>query len=243
MVTTTVRVLHWVAGNTTHLGPAVTLATEAVKGVTGLQHRLLNTATASNDTNHGAAVTGNGLLLPAWQLQACAASLVVVRDDDAVVARGTCYGAAVADLRLHVADDAALRDLAKRQHIANGEWCLHAAENGLSSEHALRRHHQLLHAAVLVRMPEFHAGERGTTAGLMLNRLDHTTHKTMTLGVVKNAELRGPETLVAVHLVDGPVALTAGEHSLSHRPFLFFPDCLFGPFCREQEDAAKERNR
>ncbi|GET92647.1 60S ribosomal protein L2, putative [Leishmania tarentolae] len=216
MVTTTVRVLHRVAGDTTHLGPAVALAAEAVERVTGLQHGLLDAAAAADDANHRAARARHGLLLPARQLQTRAACLVVVRDDDAVVAGRARQRAAVTRLRLHVAHDAALRDLAQGQHVADRQRGLLAAEHRLAGEHALRRHHQLLHAAKLVRVTELHARQRRTAASLVLDRLHHTAHVAVALGVVQNAQLGGAKALVAVHLVHRAVALTAAQHSLAH---------------------------
>eukprot|EP00796_Vickermania_ingenoplastis_P002015 gene2015-gene1671 len=120
MVTTTVRMLNGVAGNTTDLGPAVALAAEAVERVTSLKDGLLNAATTANNANHGAARAGHGLLLAAGELQAGTASLSVVRDNNAVVTGSASQGSTVTGLRLHVAHNAAIGNLPKGKNIANG---------------------------------------------------------------------------------------------------------------------------
>lgn len=216
MVTTTVGMLNGVTGHTTHLGPAVALAAEAVVRVTGLEDGLLNTATAGDDADHGAAARGDGLLLAAGELQAGTAGLEVVRDDDAVVAAGAGDRATVTELGLDVADDATLRHLAQGQHVADGQGGLDTAVHRLAGEHTLGGNHQLLHALVLVRVAELDAGQGGTTAGLVLDGLDDTAHEAVALGVVQNAELGGAKALVAVHLVHGALTLTASQNGLTH---------------------------
>jgi len=191
MVTTSVRVLNGVTGNTTNLGPAVVLGAEAVEGVTGLEDWLLNSASAGNDADHGAAAGRNGLLLATGELEAGAAGLGVVGDDDAVVTAGAGKGATVASLGLDVANDAALGDVAEGQNVADGKLGLHSADHGLAGEHTFAGHHELLDALVLVRVAELDAGQRGSTAGLVLDRLDNTAHEAVALGVVQNAELGG----------------------------------------------------
>jgi hypothetical protein len=56
VVTTTVRVIDGVHGNTTSLGPAVTLDLVLVVGVTGLEERLVNATTTGNNTDNTTSV-------------------------------------------------------------------------------------------------------------------------------------------------------------------------------------------
>ncbi|CCD15217.1 unnamed protein product [Trypanosoma congolense IL3000] len=216
MVTTTVWMLNGVTGHTTHLRPAVALTTETVEGVTGLEDRLLNTTAARDNADHCAAAAGDCFLLATGKLQTRATRLRVVRDDNAVVTRRARECTTVTHLRLDVADDATLRNLSEGEDVANGERRLHAADDRLTGKHPFSRDHQLLNTAVFVRVAELHTSERGTTAGLVLNGLHNTTHKTMALRVVENTQLCGSQALMAVYLVDGAVALTAGEHCLPH---------------------------
>ena len=217
MVTTSVRMLDGVAGNTTNLGPAVALSAEAVERVTGLEDWLLDTATAANDADHRAAARRDRLLLAAGQLQAGAARLEVVRNDDAVVTRGAGERATVTGLGLDVADDATLGDGAEGQDVADGERGLLAGKDGLAGEHTFGRNEELLRAAVLVRVAELDASKWRSSPRLVLDGLHNTAHEAVALGVVENAELGGAQALVAVDLVDGALTLTAGEYGLAHR--------------------------
>jgi len=217
MVTTTVRMLNGVTGNTTNLGPAVVLGAETVEGVTGLEDGLLDTATASNDADHSAALGGDGLLLTGGELEAAAAGLGVVGDDDAVVTAGTGDGGTVTSLSLDVADDATLGDVAEGHDVADGELGLGSTDDGLAGEHTLAGNEELLDAAVLVGVAELDAGQGGTTTGVVLNGLHDSTHETVTLGVIQDTETGGSETAVSLDLVHGTLTATASEDGLSHR--------------------------
>jgi len=216
MVTTTVRMLHGVAGNTTNLGPAVALSAEAVVRVTSLEDWLLNTTTTTDDTDHRTAAGRDGLLLTARELQASATSIDVVRDDDAVVTASARKCSTIASLCLNVADDATVWDVTEGENVANGKWGLGTAEDGLASEHTLWGNEELLRAAEFVRVTELNTCEWGTAAGFVLNGLHNATHETLTFGVIEDAEFGWAEALVPVDLVDGALALTAGKNDLSH---------------------------
>jgi hypothetical protein len=55
VVSTTVRVLHGVHGNTSDLGPLVTFGLVLVVRNTSLQDRLVHASTTSDDANHASA--------------------------------------------------------------------------------------------------------------------------------------------------------------------------------------------
>ena len=56
MVTTTVRVLNGISGNTTNFREAVALDAEAIVRITSLEDGLFDTTTASDETNTGTAL-------------------------------------------------------------------------------------------------------------------------------------------------------------------------------------------
>ena len=66
MVTTTMGMLDGVHSHTTDLRPAVTLGLVLVVGTSSLQHGLVNTSTAGDDSDHGA-VGGRDDLLVAYK--------------------------------------------------------------------------------------------------------------------------------------------------------------------------------
>lgn len=119
VVTTTVGMVDRVHGHTTNLGPCVTLGLVLVVRVTGLEHGLVNTATTGDDADHAASSGGHGLLGARGQLDLGGVLVGVVGDDGGVVARAASEDAAVTGLALNVADDGTLRELAKREDVAN----------------------------------------------------------------------------------------------------------------------------
>ena len=61
LVTTTMGMVHWVHGDTSHSGPcASSLCLPSVVGVASLADGLVGSATASNDADHCSAVAGDG---------------------------------------------------------------------------------------------------------------------------------------------------------------------------------------
>lgn len=62
MVTTTVRMLNGIHGNTTHLRPRVPLCLVLVVSTASLQDGLVNTATTCNDAHHGSVMRLDHLL-------------------------------------------------------------------------------------------------------------------------------------------------------------------------------------
>merc|ERR1712072_1523231 len=75
MVTTTVGMLDWILGDTTHLGPAVSLHAELVVGATGLQHWLVNSSAASDETERRTVSAGVQLLDAGWELDSGSAGV------------------------------------------------------------------------------------------------------------------------------------------------------------------------
>jgi len=61
MISATVRMLDGIHRATTDLGPAITLDLELMEVVTGLEHRLVEAAATSDDTNHSTAGGADGL--------------------------------------------------------------------------------------------------------------------------------------------------------------------------------------
>ena len=111
----------YVHGDTADLGPAVALRLELVVGATSLQQGLVDTATASNDANHGTVGGAQDLLVARGQLDAGGVVVCVVGDDGGVVARCASNCAAVAVLVLHIADNGTLGQVADGQHVADRE--------------------------------------------------------------------------------------------------------------------------
>lgn len=121
LVTTSVRVVHRVHRHTSDLGPLVSLDSVLVESTTGLQDGLVGSAAASDQTNHGSARVGDGLLRAGRKSDSGNALLGILGHNDGVVSGCSGQFAAVADLRLDVADHGSLRDLSNRQDVADGQ--------------------------------------------------------------------------------------------------------------------------
>jgi len=216
MVTTTVGVLHGVTGATSDDGPVLALGLGGVVGGTGLQQRLLGTATTGDDADHGTAVPGEGLLLTGGELDAGLLLLGKVGDDDAVLTRGTGDGATVTGLQLNVADDGTLGNHLEGKAVTDSELGLLTAVQELAGGHALNSDHAGLNTLELVGVTELDKGEGSTTAGVVDNLTDGTLDETASLTEVKRSELGSSLTLVSVGSEDAAGTTSLGQNRLSH---------------------------
>jgi hypothetical protein len=189
VVTTTVRVIDGVHGNTTGLGPAVTLDSELVLGARSLHEGLVGTATTSNNADHATGVGVNDLLGARGKLDAGLALIGVVADNGDVVARGTAESTTVTDLLLNVGDDGTLRHLTDWENVADGKSGLLASVDELASVHALVGDEGLGNLLELVRVAEGDLSEGSTTTGIVDNLLHNTTEVSMALSVIEVSEL------------------------------------------------------
>merc|ERR1719199_810533 len=216
MVTTTMGMLHGVHCHTADLGPGVALRLVLVVGSASLQQGLLGTATAGNLAHHGAAAGRDDLLGAGGELDAGDVRVGVVGHDDGVVAGAARKVAAVANLRLEVADDGTLGHGADGQHVANGENGLLTAVQELTGVHALRRDESLLLLSIADGVAERHQGEGSATAGVV-DQLGHQTLDVpIALSVILLAELSSTLPVVGVGLEDGPRALTLCANHAPH---------------------------
>jgi len=209
VVTSTVRVLNGVHGNTTHIGPAVAFDFVLVEGAAGLQHGLVATAAASADADHGAAGGLNDLFGAGRQTHARLSGVQVVRDDGRVVAGGAGHLASVSGLLLHVADDGAFGHGTQSKHVADLQLGLLATVDKLAGVHALGGDKSLLHLLELVGVTEGNAGQRCATSGVMEDLLDHALDVTVLLAIIEGSELGSSLAGSGVRLKDAAGTFTA----------------------------------
>jgi len=82
MVTTTVRMLDGVHGNTSDSGPVVSLCLLSVPAVDGLQKRFVASLTSSTDANHGSASSLDGFSLARRKFDSGDLALIGVTNDN-----------------------------------------------------------------------------------------------------------------------------------------------------------------
>ena len=121
MVTTTVRMLDGVHGNTSHAGPVSLLGVGLEVRVVGLQERLVSSLAAGNDADHGSAAADDGLADAGGQSDASLLSVFGVADHDGGGARGTGKNSAISQLGLEVGNDGSLGHRINREDVADSQ--------------------------------------------------------------------------------------------------------------------------
>lgn len=121
MVTTTVGVINRVHGNTTSLGPAVSLESVLVEGATSLEQGFIDTTTAGNDTNRSTALVVENLLGTRGKLNTGLAVFGVMANNGGIVTRSTGKGTTITNLFLNVADNGTFGHGANVHDVADGE--------------------------------------------------------------------------------------------------------------------------
>jgi hypothetical protein len=188
---TTVRMIDGVHGNTTSLGPAVTLDGELVLSTRRLEQGFVGSATTSDDTNHASGVAANDLLGARRELDSGLALIGVVANDGDVVTRGAAQSTTVTDLLLDVGDDGTFGHRRQGKDVADGQGSVLAGVDELAGVHALAGDEGLGLLLELVRGAEDDLGERSTTTGIVDYVLNDTADVSMAFGEIERSELGG----------------------------------------------------
>jgi len=216
MVTTTVRMLDRVHGNTADLGPRVPLSLVLKVSSSGLEQRLIDSSTTSDNANHGAVAGRDGLLGSRGQFHLGLVLVGVVGDDGGVVSGSSGQFAAISHLLLELADDGSLGHGADGHHVADRQVRLLAAVDELARVHALHRDERLLALLEFVRISELDDGERRAASGVVNDVLDDALDVSMTLGVVGRAKAGGAFAMFVVRREDGTRTLTLRSNHSTH---------------------------
>ena len=121
MVTTTVRMLNRVHGNTSNSWPVVSLSLGLEPGVGSLQQWLIGSLSAGNHTNHSSAVSEDGLSGSGWKLDPSLLSIIEVTDDDGGGTGGSGERSSVSEFGLTVGDNSAFWQGVHGDNISNSE--------------------------------------------------------------------------------------------------------------------------
>jgi len=188
VVTTTMRMVHGVHGNTTSTRPVVTLGPVLVVRTTSFQEGLVNPSSTSNNTNGSPSVAADGLFRARWQTNP---GLVVIRgvaDDGGVVAGSAGEGTAVTDFLLDVADNGTFGESGDGENVSDSKSGLLATVNERARVQALSRDEGLLAELVAVRVTEHDASKGCTTAGVVDDVLYNTPDVAIALCKVERAQ-------------------------------------------------------
>ena len=120
LVTTTMRMVYGVHGNTSDSWPgSSSLSLHLVEDATSFADWLVSSATSSDDSNHGSAVAWDGSSASTWESDSCLLSILRVTDDGDGGARGSCEGASISSLSFTVGDNGTFWHLVDWENIAN----------------------------------------------------------------------------------------------------------------------------
>jgi len=190
MVTTTVRMVDGVHGNTTSLWPRVALDGILVLRSGCLQQRLVCSSSTGDDANHSARTALENFLRTTGELDAGLALIRIVSNNGNVIATGSSKCTTVADLLLDVGYNGTFGDGAQWQNVADGQRSILASVDELASVHAFIGDEGLGAELVAVRVSESNLCERCATAWVVNYVLDNASDVAMSFSVVERSELR-----------------------------------------------------
>ena len=121
MVTTTMRMLDGVHGNTSDNGPVLSLSLGLVPGVGSLEEGLVSSLSTGADSNHSSAGADDGLSGSGRKSDSGLSAVLGVTDDDGGSAGSSGEGASVSDLAFAVGDNGSLGHGVDGENISNGE--------------------------------------------------------------------------------------------------------------------------
>jgi hypothetical protein len=184
MVTSSVRMVYWVHCNTTNLRPAVSLDTILVISITSLQHRFVDSASTSNNSNHSTRVGWDNLFGSRWEFDSGSSVISIVTDNSGVVSRTTSECSTITKFGFNIANNGTFREGDKRQDISYCELGLLSTVNKLSSVHSLSGNEKFLLVLVFVGMSEKDSSKRCSTSWIMDNLFDDTLDVSMSLSKI-----------------------------------------------------------
>ena len=123
MVTTTMRMLDGVHGDTSNSGPVSLLGVGLEVGVVGFEEGLVSSLTTSDDTDHGSAATLDGLSHTGGESDSGLLTVFGVTDDDGGDTGGTGEHATVTELGLTVGDNSTLGHGVDGEDVADSQGC------------------------------------------------------------------------------------------------------------------------
>lgn len=208
VVTSSVGMLYGVLSYTTNLRPAVALDGVLVVGTSGLQQRLIGTATSGNNTNLGTDGGRDSLLSSGWKSKLGGSLLFVVGDNNGVGTRAAGECTTVSELGLDVADNGSLRDRSQRQDVTAGKAGLLSAVDELSAVHTFGTEEQFVVSLVSVLVQELNTADRGTSTRVVHDLLDGSSDVTLLLGIVERSKLARSLSGAGVRLEDGRLTLS-----------------------------------
>jgi len=115
VITSSVRVIDGIHGNSSDLWPHVPLGLVLVVSNSCLEEGFVDPSSSSNKTNHGTSTGWNALLGSRGQSDPADRLIRVVTDDGGVVSRASSKDSPISYFCLHIANDGSLRHFTQQQ--------------------------------------------------------------------------------------------------------------------------------
>jgi len=216
MVTTTMRMLDWVHGDTSDARPVALLGVGSVVRGVGAEHWLVGTLSTSNDANHSSAATHHGLTDARGHSDTGLSSVLGVADDDSGGAGGTGENATVSELGLNVGDNGTLGHGINWEDVANSEGGFGTAIDEHSGVHALDSDEKLSVLLEFVLVSETDFSERCASARVVNDVLNDALDVSLALSEVKSSESGWGHSLGGVRLEDRAATTSLCSDYSSH---------------------------
>jgi len=210
MVTTTVRMLDGVHGNTSNSGPVSLLGVSLEVGVVSLQEGFVSSLATGDDADHTSARSLDGLSNSRGHSDSGLLKVFGVTDDDARVAGGTGNATTVTKLGLDIGDNGSFGHSVHGEDVADSEGGFGASVDKLTGVDALDSDEILSALLVFVLVSENNFGERGASTGVVHDVLNKTLDVASSLCEIEGSETGGGNSLRGVGLEDGGCSTSLG---------------------------------
>jgi hypothetical protein len=200
----------------TYNRPLVSLGLVLVESTASLKDGLVDASSASNNADGGSALVAESALGSGRKSHTGGSSLSVLGNNGAVVSRGLGALSEVANLGLHVADDSSLRELGKREDVANSNTSLLTSVNELTSMDSLRGNKGGGDLLESVGILELDSADGGTTTLIVKDLSHNTLGVTIALGEVGSLVSDGSLSTTSVGFENRSLTSTASTNDSTH---------------------------
>lgn len=184
--------------------------------ISGLEQRLVDTSSSSDQANRGASVRLERNLVARGQTDTGNLVVNIVTNDGGIVTRRLGQLAAVTNLALHVADNGSFGHLSDGQGVADIEARGDSAVHVLSGVQAFGGNEPFLVLALFVLVAKLNASQRRSSTGVVLDALDDTLDESVALRVIVLAELGSTQAGALDGLKDASGSLTLMTSGATH---------------------------
>jgi hypothetical protein len=198
LVTTSVWMLDWVHSHTSNNRPHFPSSLVLVELLSGLENWLFNNTSRSNQSDHGSALSINGLSGTRWELYSGLAAVFSVTDDSGTDTAGSGIASSVSRVQFNVANCSTFRDLADRKDISDCQMGFGTGVDVLSSVHTFSSKEIFSVVFVSVWISEFNFNEWGTSTRVVDDASDDTLKISISFSVVQMSKLWSSNSFVSV---------------------------------------------